>query len=152
MRCQPNLNLGLNSTITLGRMRTFWATVPAIAFAVVAGIATAYPAGFDGTWQANGQGVGRCGGSYFVRLTVAQGQASGTLTIPGGIQNLENLVLRPDGTFSATAAPATESQSRRLLQGGQVSGKLSGDTITVTFQSGNPICGTRKAKGTRVSQ
>ena len=130
-------------------MRTFWATVPAIVFVVAAGIATAYPAGFDGTWQANGESVGRCGRSWSLRLTVAQGQASGSVTFTNGTEPLGNLVLKPDGTFTGVTVP-TNNLYGRLMTQGNVSGKLSADTITVSFEGGG--CGTREAKGTRLSQ
>jgi hypothetical protein len=130
-------------------MRTFWAA-PAIVFAIAVGVATAYPAGFDGTWQASGESVGGvCSPSWLVRLTVAQGQASGFVAVDEGSQPLENLVLQSDGAFVAVTRPKT-AHNGRSLPAGQLSGRLSGDTITAAYTNGR--CGTRRAEGTRLSR
>jgi hypothetical protein len=124
--------------------------VVAAALAAIAGVGPAVSSGFDGTWQANGQSVGRgCSLSWFLRLTVAQGQASGIVALGAGTQTLQNLVLQPDGSFAAIVAAAV-SVSTKSMQEGHVSGKLSRDTITATFV--NPSCGARDAKGSRLSQ
>jgi hypothetical protein len=131
-------------------MRTFWAAL-AIAFAIAAGVATANPAGFDGTWQASGESVGgKCSPSWSVRLTVAQGQASGFVTVDAGSQPLENLVLQPDGAFVAVTRPIKATGEGVSLPAGQLSGRLSGDIITASYTNGR--CGTRRAEGTRLSQ
>ena len=133
-------------------MRRLVKVVFPVAFTIIVTAGTAIPAGFDGTWQANGVTTGRagqgCSPSWYLRLTVAQGQASGAVVVGAGTQPLQNLVVGPDGTFTATAAQ-TVSPLGRTIQGGPVSGKLSGETITVTYTSS--ACGPRDATGARVS-
>jgi hypothetical protein len=108
-------------------------------------------AGFDGTWQATGmsEASSHCSLSWLIRLTVAQGQASGFFAVDEGSQPLENLVLQPDGAFVAVTRPIS-AHNGRSLPAGQLSGRLSGDTITVSYTNGR--CGTRRAEGTRLSR
>jgi hypothetical protein len=89
----------------------------------------------DGTWTVQGTrvpGSRRCG-EWLVRLTNAGGQLSGFVTHARVTVPIENLMLMPDGSFSGNA-PARMSGSRRAPLS-TVTGRFSGDTVSVTFDS-----------------
>lgn len=115
-----------------------------------------FAADFDGTWQAGGEpqpGTEQFCGDWFMRLVVFQGRLSGFVSVGAGFLPLQQASLRPDGSFTATAAGGglTSNDSRELLPH-SVSGKLSGDTITASLTiPGDPGCGTRTAQGTRLT-
>jgi hypothetical protein len=102
----------------------------------------------DGTWRVQGTrvtGSRRCG-EWLVRLTGVGGQLSGTVShgrntaVP-----IQNLVLMPDGSFSASM-PASMSGSRRAPPA-TITGQFSGDTVNVTFDSER--CAPRQGTATR---
>jgi len=90
----------------------------------------------DGTWTVRGNRVpgSRFCGEWLVRLTSAGGQLSGTVSHARntGIP-IQNLVLMPDGSFSGTTQ-ASMSGSRRAPPS-TVSGRFSGDAVSLTFDS-----------------
>jgi len=126
-----------------------------VALALAGNAQPTFAAKFDGTWQAGGEplpGTEEWCTNWSVRLEVANGQASGVLSLEVGSEPLQNIVLRPNGKFTATAAGGglTSDNSRAMLTH-RVSGKLSGDAITARLKiPGTPRCGTRTAKGTRL--
>jgi hypothetical protein len=89
----------------------------------------------DGIWTVQGpaiHGTRRCG-DWLVRLTSAQGQLSGVVSHARSTVPIENLVLMPDGSFSGTTR-ASLSGSRRAPPS-KVTGRFSGDTVSLTFDS-----------------
>jgi hypothetical protein len=89
----------------------------------------------DGIWTVQGpaiHGTRRCG-DWLVRLTSAQGQLSGVVSHARSTVPAENLVLMPDGSFSGTTR-ASLSGSRRAPPS-KVTGRFSGDTVSLTFDS-----------------
>ena len=89
----------------------------------------------DGIWTVQGHaihGTRRCG-DWLVRLTNARGQLSGVVSHARSTVPIENLVLMPDGSFSGTTQ-ASLSGSRRAPPS-KVSGRFSGDTVSLTFDS-----------------
>ena len=131
------------------------AVVLSAALAVACNTQPIFAADFDGTWQAGGEpqpGTEQFCGDWFVRLVVFQGRPSGFVSVGAGFLPLQNIILKPDGSFAATAAGGglTSNLSRELLPH-SVAGKLSGDTITASLTiPGDPGCGTRTAQGTRL--
>jgi hypothetical protein len=126
-----------------------------VALAAAGNSQPTFAANFDGTWQAGGEplpGTEQWCADWFVRLDVVNGRASGVVSLEVGTEPLQNIVLRPNGRFTATAAGGglTSDNGREMLTH-RVSGKLSGDTITASLTvPDSPACGTRTAKGTRL--
>jgi hypothetical protein len=89
----------------------------------------------DGTWTVHGTRVpgSRFCGEWLVRLTSAGGQLSGFVTHARVKVPIENLMLMPDGSFSGNTL-ARMSGSRRARPS-TVTGRFSGDTVSVTFDS-----------------
>ena len=89
----------------------------------------------DGTWTVRGTRVpgSRFCGEWLVRLTSAGGQLSGVVSHARATVQMQNLVLMPDGSFSATT-PARMVGSRRAPPA-TVTGRFSGDTVSLTFDS-----------------
>jgi len=88
----------------------------------------------DGTWTVQGraiQGTRRCG-DWFVRLTSRQGQLSGMVSLARSSAPIQNLVLQPDSSFSGTARARLVGP--RHVRAYRVSGKFSGDTVSLTLQ------------------
>jgi len=91
----------------------------------------------DGFWGVNGRAVSgtRCG-DWFVRLAVEQGRLTGLVGVGQGNVPLENLVLRPDGSFTGnTRAGYVNNRSVRAYD---VVGQFSGDIVRLTLK--NEIC------------
>jgi hypothetical protein len=88
----------------------------------------------DGIWTVQGraiQGTRRCG-DWLVRLTNRQGQLSGVVSLARSSVPIQNLALQPDGSFSGTTqAGLTGSRHARAYK---VTGKFSGDTVSLTLQ------------------
>jgi len=88
----------------------------------------------DGIWTVQGRaihGTRRCG-DWLVRLTNARGQLSGVVSLARSSVPIQNLMLQPDGTFSGTTrAGLTGSRHARAYK---VTGKFSGDTVSLTLQ------------------
>jgi hypothetical protein len=103
----------------------------------------------DGTWTVQGraiQGTRRCG-DWLVRLTNRQGQLSGVVSLARSSVPIQNLVLQPDGSFSGTTrAGLTGSRHTRAYQ---VTGKFSGDTVSLTLEDN--MCPPRRGEATRQS-
>jgi hypothetical protein len=125
-------------------------TIPALLPLAIQEAAKAQaPAGrpADGVWTVSGTAAPgtRCD-DWTVRLGVAQGRLSGTVSVGQGNLSIQNLVLRPDGGFSGdTPAGSVNNRSVRAYQ---VKGQfLPGDTVNVTLS--NEICPDRTASGRR---
>lgn len=125
----------------------------ALAFAMIGG-AAAGPA--DGTWEvqlpgsAGGRAGGHgCSGDLVVRLMVAQGRLSGVFLGGRGTQTIENLVLKPDGSFTGiTSGGEAGGGLAKVIW--SVSGQFSGNTPTVTITRTTEVsCGPRTGQGTR---
>jgi hypothetical protein len=101
----------------------------------------------DGTWTVHGTRVpgSRFCGEWLVRLTSAGGQLSGFATHARVTVPIENLVLMPDGSFSGNTQ-ARMSGSRRAPPS-TITGRFSGDTVSVTFDSER--CPARQATAIR---
>jgi len=102
----------------------------------------------DGIWTVQGraiQGTRRCG-DWLVRLTNSGGQLSGVLSLARSSVPIQNLTLQPDRTFSGTTrAGLTGSRHTRAYK---VTGKFSGDTVSLTLQ--DSMCPPRS--GTAIRQ
>ena len=75
-----------------------------------------FAADFDGTWQAGGEpqpGSEQFCGDWFVRLVVFEGRPSGFVSVGAGFLPLQNIVLKSDGSFTATAAGVRPSGHNR---------------------------------------
>jgi hypothetical protein len=116
------------------------ATVLAIAPAALA------QAPAQGFWNVQGRAVPgtRCS-DWLVHLTMNQGRLTGVLGLGQGNQDLQNLALQPDGSFSATT-PAGHVNNR-AVRGFDISGRFVGDMVTVTIK--NEICPDRTASAQR---
>jgi hypothetical protein len=101
----------------------------------------------DGVWTVQGraiQGTRRCG-DWLVRLTNKQGQLSGVVSLARSSVPIGNLALQPDGSFSGTTqAGLTGSRHARAYK---VTGKFSGDTLSLTLQDN--MCPPRHGAATR---
>ena len=101
---------------------------------------TTVPAGWlaDGIWMVQGRaipGSRRCG-DRLVRLTNKQGRLSGVVALGRASVPLEHLALLPDGSFSGTARGGLAGS--KLARAYKVTGKFSGDTVSLTLEDG--IC------------
>ena len=101
----------------------------------------------DGIWRVQGRSIPgnrRCG-DWLVRLTNARGQLSGEVSLARSSVPIQNLALLPDGSFSGTtqAGLAGSRQARSY----KVTGKFSGDTVSVTLQDN--FCPPRHGTATR---
>jgi hypothetical protein len=88
----------------------------------------------DGTWTVQGnaiQGNRRCG-DWLVRLTSRQGQLSGVVSLAQSSVPIQNLVLQPNGSFSGRGRAGLVGS--RHIRGYRVSGKFSGDMVSLTLQ------------------
>jgi len=88
----------------------------------------------DGTWTVQGraiQGARRCG-DWLVRLTNSGGQLSGIVSLARSSVPIQKLTLQPDGTFSGTTRAGLVGS--RHVRAYRVSGKFSGDTVSLTLQ------------------
>jgi hypothetical protein len=127
----------------------------AVAMITVEHAGSSYSAEFDGTWVAYGQqlpGTRYCG-DWSVSLVVAPGQLSAFVKVGRGSQPLENLMLRPDGSFTGSARGGFPGTNGQPLPAFTVSGKLSGDTITASLETLTVVtCPTRNGQGKRASR
>ena len=100
----------------------------------------------DGFWNVQGRAVSgmRCG-DWMVRLAVEQGRLTGVVGVGQGNVMLQNLVLRPDGSFSGNTPQG--HINGRVVRAYQVRGQFSGDLVTLTLS--NEICGDRQGRGQR---
>ena len=101
----------------------------------------------DGIWRVQGRAIHgtRCG-DWLVTLTNRQGQLSGVVALARASVPIEGLVLQPDGSFAGTTrAGLVGSRHARAYR---VSGRFSGDTVTLTLE-GN-LCPARH--GTAIRQ
>src|SRR6202030_4771619 len=100
----------------------------------------------DGIWRVQGRaipGSRRCG-DWLVRLTNAQGQLAGVVSLARSSVPIQNLALLPNGSFSGTTqAGLTASRHARAYQ---VTGKFSGDTVSLTLEDN--ICPPRHGMAT----
>jgi hypothetical protein len=101
----------------------------------------------DGIWTVQGraiQGTRRCG-DWLVRLTNRQGELSGVVSLARSSVPVRDLALQPDGSFSGTTqAGLTGSRHARAYK---VTGKFSGDTVSLTLQDN--MCPPRHGTATR---
>ena len=100
----------------------------------------------DGFWNVQGRVIAgtRCG-DWMVRLEVEQGRLTGSVGVRQGNVMLQNLVLRPDGSFSGNTAAG--HINGRVVRAFQVNGRFSGDLVAVTLS--NEICPDRNGRGLR---
>jgi hypothetical protein len=101
----------------------------------------------DGIWRVQGRAIHgtRCG-DWLVTLTNRQGRLSGVVALARASVPIEGLVLQPDGSFAGTTrAGLVGSRHARAYR---VSGRFSGDTVTLTLE-GN-LCPPRH--GTAIRQ
>jgi hypothetical protein len=92
----------------------------------------------DGIWMVHGRAISsseRCG-DRLVRLTNKQGRLSGVVALGRASVPLENLALRPDGSFSGTTRGGLAGS--RLARAYKVTGQFSGDTVSLTLE--DDIC------------
>jgi hypothetical protein len=99
-----------------------------------------------GFWTVHGRGVSgtRCG-AWFIRLALDQGRLTGVLGVSQGNVTLQNLVLRPDGSFSGNSLEGYVNH--RHVRAYNVVGRFSGDLVSVTLK--NEICPDRSGTGRR---
>jgi hypothetical protein len=100
----------------------------------------------DGFWNVQGRAISglRCG-DWMVRLAVEQGRLTGVVGVGQGNVILQNLVLRPDGSFAGNTAAG--HINGRVVRAYQLKGQFSGDLVTVTL--GNEICPDRQGRAQR---
>jgi hypothetical protein len=82
-----------------------------------------------------------------VRLAVDRGRLTGVVGVGQGNVILQNLVLRPDGSFSGNT-PAGHINGR-VVRAYQVTGQFNGDVLTLTLR--NEICPDRNGRSLRYS-
>jgi hypothetical protein len=103
----------------------------------------------DGIWTVQGraiQGTRRCG-DWLVRLTNRQGQLSGVVSLARSSVPIQNLALRPDGSFSGTTRAGLVGS--RHVRAYKVTGQFSGDTVSLTLE--DDACPPRSGVATRHS-
>jgi hypothetical protein len=100
----------------------------------------------QGFWTVQGRAVSgtRCG-DWAVRLAVEQGRLTGVVGVGQGNVTLQNLVLRPDGSFTGNTLAG--HVNNRAVRAFNVTGQFSGDAVTVTLK--NEICPDRTASARR---
>ena len=101
----------------------------------------------DGIWRVQGRaipGSRRCG-DWLVRLTNARGQLSGEVSLARSSVPIQNLAPLPDGSFSGTTQAGLVGS--RHARSYKVTGKFSGDTVSVTLQDN--FCPPRHGTATR---
>jgi hypothetical protein len=103
----------------------------------------------DGTWTVQGRAIPghrRCG-NWLVRLTNAQGQLSGVVSLARASVSLQNLALSPDGSFSGNTRAGVAGS--RLARAYKVTGTFSGDVVNLTLEDN--ICPPRHGTAVRRS-
>ena len=89
----------------------------------------------DGIWIVQGRaipGTGCCG-DRLVRLTNRQGRLSGAVALARASVPIEKLALLADGSFSGITRGGLAGS--RLARAYKVTGKFSGDTISLTLET-----------------
>jgi hypothetical protein len=89
-------------------------------------------------------------GDWSVRLRVAQGQLSGIVVVSRGSPALEGIILQPDGSFTGSTRAGGGSRPEYQLGEYRVSGKFSGDAVSVSMATGDGRC-QRSGQGVRVT-
>jgi hypothetical protein len=142
-RCRINNSRGLFNG--LGSVRCPAATVSLITLAPHGAARAQVPQGI-GFWNAQGRAVSgtRCG-DWFVRLAIEDGTLVGVLGVGQGNIVIQNLVLRPDGSFSGTT-PAGSVNSRSV-RAYDISGRFTSDIASITVK--NEICPDRTTAARR---
>lgn len=109
--------------------------------------AAAAPPLADGIWTVQGRAIHgtRSCGDWLVRLTSRQGQLSGVLSLARSSVPIRNLALQPDGSFSGTTQAGVVGS--RHVRAYRVSGKFSGDTVSLTLEDN--LCPPRHGTTTR---
>ena len=101
----------------------------------------------DGIWMVQGRAipVSRSCNDRLVRLTNRQGRLSGVVAFARASVPIHNLTLLPDGSFSgATRSGLIGSRLARVYK---ITGRFSGDTVSVTLE--NDSCPPRHGVATR---
>src|SRR6516162_4152285 len=132
------------STRLLAAAAGMLVAVASVPLAERAAVAAPLP---DGIWRVQGRAIHgtRCG-DWLVTLTNRQGRLSGVVALARASVPIEGLVLQPDGSFAGTTrAGLVGSRHARAYR---VSGRFSGDTVTLTLE-GN-LCPPRH--GTAIRQ
>jgi hypothetical protein len=133
-------------------MTVTWLTTTAkwLCFGAVLATALLAPAlaqaPIQGFWTVQGRAVpGTHCADWAVRLAVEEGRLTGAVGVGQGNVIIQNLVLRPDGSFSGdTPAGYVNNRSVRAYS---VMGRFSGDLVSVTLK--NEICPDRSASARR---
>ena len=101
----------------------------------------------DGSWEVRLPHTAgkRCGEDAIFRLTVAQGQLSGSFSGPRGTQPLRELAMNQDSTFSGETGGgrAAEGDPQHLIS---FAGKFTGSTVILKAVD-TMGCGTRTGRG-----
>jgi len=103
----------------------------------------------DGNWEVRGSPISMRCGTWSVRIGVAQGRLSGSYFVGDAGDNdgshpITDLAWQPDGSFSGRAL--TRSQGMFA-----VSGRFSGDTISIVLKSVTARCSeTRSGQANRI--
>jgi len=121
-----------------------WCVAQAFALALLTPALAQAP--IEGFWTVTGRAVAgtRCA-SWFVRLAVEQGRLTGVVGVGQGNVIIQNLVLRPDGSFSGNTVAG--HVNHRPVRAYYVVGRFSGDWVSVTLT--NEICPGRTATAWR---
>jgi hypothetical protein len=100
----------------------------------------------DGFWNVQGRGIPgmRCA-DWMVKLAVEQGRLTGVVGVSQGNVIIQNLVLRPDGSFSGSTQAG--HVNARAVRAYQVRGQFIGNLVTVTLS--NEICPDRSGSARR---
>jgi hypothetical protein len=102
----------------------------------------------DGNWEVHGSATSRQCGSWSVRIANSQGRLSGSFFVGDygenvGLLSISGLALQPDGTFSGSGVTGSQGVY-------QFSGRISGDTMSLTMTSISARCPeTRTGQGRR---
>jgi hypothetical protein len=123
---------GLSQFLVVAVCASFPGVLPVRALETAATAATKLA---DGIWIVQGRatlGTGRCG-DRLVRLTNTQGQLSGAVALARASVPIEKLALQPDGSFSGTTRGGLGGS--RLARAYKVTGKFSGDTVSLTLET-----------------
>jgi hypothetical protein len=103
----------------------------------------------DGNWEVRGSPISMQCGTWSVRIGVAQGRLSGSYFVGDAGDNdgshpITDLTWQPDGSFSGRAV----TRSQGLFA---VSGRFSGDTISIVLKSVSARCPeTRTGQSNRI--
>jgi hypothetical protein len=101
----------------------------------------------NGTWTVQGREIPgrRFCGNWMVRLTSRDGSLSGVVSLARASVPLENLAVKPDGSFSGTTSAGVVGSTHARPY--TVTGRFTGDTVHLTLETYR--CPARRGSGTR---